>query len=325
MVAAITYKQIITVKRDLLLAYVALAIVCVIWGTTYLALRIAVAHFPPLLFTALRQIISGSIILAATLVITKERWPQFEHVVRQLVAGFFMISIGNGFVAWAEMYIPSGIAAIMCSTMPVVVIIINIAIHREEKVNANIVTGVILGMLGIILIFSEHLSDFSRAEYIGGILLTFSAVLGWAFGSIWIKKKNNSSNLFLNAALQMIGGGVWLIPISIVFDDYTTISFESEAVYPFIYLVAFGSIVAYLSYTYALRKLPMTFVSLYAYINPLVAIILGWAVLSEKLNGRIFIAFLITVAGIYLVNRGYQQIKAIQSVLLPTRENPQVK
>lgn len=292
-----------------MLAYLALAAVCVIWGTTYLALRIAVAHFPPLLFTALRQTIAGLIIVGTTLWLMKATLPSLAHTLRQAVAGFFMISVGNGFVAWAEMYIPSGIAAIICSLMPVVVILINISIHREERPNATIILGVALGLLGIILIFSEHLSEFSNSEYVSGIILTFLAVLGWAGASIWIKKKNTESNLYMNAGLQMFFGGFLLFPLSLVFDDYSTISWSPEAIYPFIYLVVFGSLVAYVAYSYALRKLPMTIVSLYAYINPLVAVVLGWAVLNEKLNGKIGLAFLITVLGIYTVNKGYQQLK----------------
>jgi drug/metabolite transporter (DMT)-like permease len=303
------------VKRDLLFAYIALAVVCVIWGTTYLALRIAVLHFPPLLFTALRQVLSGLIIVLSTLIIYKGSWPSWNHVLRQSIAGFFMISIGNGFVAWGEMFVPSGIAAIICSLMPAVVILLNIGFHREEKPNGKILIGVALGLVGILLIFSEHITEFSNAQYVGGILLIFSAVLGWALGSIWIKKKNNSTNLFLNAGIQMFGGGIWLFPISLAFDDYSTISLAPEAVYPFIYLVVFGSIIAYVSYSYALRKLPMTIVSLYAYINPLVAVILGWLVLNEKLNIKIMIAFGITVAGIYLVNKGYQQGKKLETSL----------
>jgi drug/metabolite transporter (DMT)-like permease len=298
-----------TVKKNYLLAYLALAAVCVIWGTTYLALRIAVAHFPPLLFTALRQTIAGLIIIGATLLLMKASLPSKQHMLRQAVAGFFMISIGNGFVAWAEMYIPSGIAAIICSLMPVMVILMNLSVHREEKPNALILLGSVLGLLGIVLIFSEHLAEFTRREYVLGIVLTFLAVLGWAGASIWIKKKNTESNLYLNAGLQMLFGGALLFPLSAAFDDYTMISWTAEAIYPFIYLVVFGSIVAYISYSYALRKLPMTIVSLYAYINPLVAVVLGWLVLDEKLNDKIGVAFLITVVGIYIVNKGYQQIK----------------
>jgi drug/metabolite transporter (DMT)-like permease len=297
------------VKKQMMLAYLALAAVCIIWGTTYLALRIAVTSFPPLLFTALRQVIAGAIIIGTTLWLMKATLPSRQHMFRQAIAGFFMISVGNGFVAWAEMYIPSGIAAIICSMMPVMVILINLSVNKEEKPNAMIILGSMLGLLGIVLIFSEHLAEFSKREYIAGIFLTVLAVIGWAGASIWIKKKNTESNLYMNAGLQMFFGGAWLLPLSLIFDDYRMISWTAQAIYPFIYLVIFGSIIAYISYSYALRKLPMTIVSLYAYINPLVAVILGWLVLDEKLNGKIGLAFLITVVGIYTVNKGYQQLK----------------
>ena len=174
------------VKKDLLLAYLALVAICIIWGTTYLALRIAVVHFPPFLFTALRQVIAGGIILAVTYAIGKNTSLTREHIIRQAIAGFFMISLGNGLVAWAEMFVPSGIAAILCSLMPVLVILINISINREEKTNGGIIAGVALGLLGIMLIFSEHLTEFSQPQYTAGIFFIFLAVIAWAGASIWI-------------------------------------------------------------------------------------------------------------------------------------------
>jgi drug/metabolite transporter (DMT)-like permease len=136
--------------------------------------------------------------------------------------------------------------------------------------------------------------------------MTFVAVICWASGSIWIKKRNGESNPFINAGLQMFFGGVWLLPFTLIFDDLSNIAWSAEAFYAMVYLIIFGSIVAYASYSYALKKLPMTIVSLYAYVNPIVAIVLGWAVLGEKLNARIVLAIILTVAGIYIVNRGYQ-------------------
>lgn len=292
-----------------MLAYLALAAVCIIWGTTYLALRIAVGNFPPFLFTALRQILAGSLILLTAFFLVKSGWPAPKQLLRHAVAGFFMISLGNGLVAWSEMFISSGIAAIICSTMPVVVILINLAISREEKTNALILFGVLTGLAGIVLIFSENLTDLSNSGYLAGIIFTFIAVVSWAGASTWMKKSPSNTNLYVNAALQMLFGGVLLLPISLAFDDYSTITFRAQAVWPFIYLVIFGSIVAYLCYSYALRKLPLTLVSLYAYINPLVAVLLGWIVLGEKLNVRIAIAAAVTIAGIFLVNKGYQQVR----------------
>lgn len=163
--------------------YIALAAVCIIWGTTYLALRIAVLHFPPFLFTAIRQTIAGLLLLAIIFTFRKARWPPGTHLWRQAIGGFFMISLGNGLVAWAEMHIPSGVAAIICSLMPVLVILLNVMIHRDEKPTLVIVSGVILGLAGIVLIFREYIAGFSKMEYIGGIILTFAAVLAWAGGS----------------------------------------------------------------------------------------------------------------------------------------------
>ena len=293
-------------KKDLLIPYIALSAICLIWGTTYLVLRIAVLHFPPFLFVTIRQLIAGSLLIAFMLLSGKAAWPDRAHLFRQAVAGFFMISLGNGLVAWAEVVIPSGVAAIICSLMPMVVILINLGVNKDERPTVAILTGVLLGLGGIMMIFGEHLVEFAKIEYQLGILVIFIAVLSWAGGSVWLKRRGNDGNAFLNAGLQMFFGGIWLIPGALIFDDLGHVTWSAEAFYSMIYLVLIGSIVAYACYSYVLRKLPMTIVSLYAYVNPIVAVILGWIVLSEKLNLRIGIAILVTVAGIYIVNRGYQ-------------------
>jgi drug/metabolite transporter (DMT)-like permease len=294
------------VKKDLLIPYIALGAICLIWGTTYLVLRIAVLHFPPFLFVTIRQLLAGSLLIGFMLLSGKAEWPARAHIARQAVAGFFMITLGNGLVAWAEVVIPSGVAAIICSLMPMVVILINLGINKDERPTVPILIGVLLGLGGIMMIFGEHLVEFSKIEYQVGILVIFIAVLSWAGGSVWLKKRGNDGNTFLNAGLQMFFGGIWLIPGAVIFDDLSRISWSAEAFYSMIYLVLIGSIVAYACYSYVLRKLPMTIVSLYAYVNPIVAVVLGWIVLGEKLNLKIGIAILITVAGIYIVNRGYQ-------------------
>src|SRR5688572_8795031 len=210
------------------IAYLALAAVCIIWGTTYLALRIAVVGFPPFLFTALRQTTAGLILLGFMFTVGKAVWPNKEHIFRQAIGGFFMLSLGNGLVAWAEMHIPSGVAAIICSLMPVLVIMINLFASRDEKPTLPIALGVVIGLIGIVMIFSEHISEFSKTEYIIGIVLTFGAVVSWAGGSIWIKKKNTDSNPFVNAGLQMLFGGLWCFPLSLAFDDLSVVTWTAE-------------------------------------------------------------------------------------------------
>jgi drug/metabolite transporter (DMT)-like permease len=240
------------------------------------------------------------------LTIGKVKWPNRKVLVDQAISGLFMVTLGIAIVGWAEVYISSGVAAIICSMMPIWTVLINVLVTKDEKPNWLILLGLATGLAGILMIFGEHLTEFSNANYTKGIVLTFLANLFWAIGSIWIKKKNQNSNPFLNAGLQMLFGGLFLIPISLLLDDYTAIHWNNEVVFSLIYMILIGSVAAYACYSYAIKKLPMTLVSLYAYINPIVAVILGWLILNEKLNFQIGLAIIVTVAGIYLVNRGYQ-------------------
>ena len=289
-----------------LLAYFALGAVCIIWGTTYLALRIGVTQFPPFLFSMIRFLIAGPILVVFMLTAGKTSWPDKKTLINQAICGFLMITLGISVVGWSEMYISSSVAAVICSVMPIWTILINLIVSKDERPNWLIVLGAVTGLSGIVMIFGEHLAEFSDSNYRTGIVLIFMANLSWAIGSIWIKKKNHNSNPFLNAGLQMLFGGLLLIPFSLVLDDYSSIHWSTEVIYSLIYMILVGSVAAYACYSYAIKKLPMTIVSLYAYINPIVAVILGWMILNEKLNTRIGIAILVTIAGIYFVNRGYQ-------------------
>jgi drug/metabolite transporter (DMT)-like permease len=300
------------VKKENLLAYICLAGISIIWGTTFLVMRIGVMQFPPFLFAAIRQIMAGSLLCGILLIIKKENLPSFTALRIQAFRGFLMITCGNGLVSWAEVVVTSGLAAIICSTLPVMVILINLAINRNERPTPTIVFGSIIGLTGIVLIFSEFLSDFINPQYQIGILLIFTATLTWGIGSILTKRSIQNSNPFLNAGLQMLFGGIFCLPFSFVFDDLQHIVWTNEVLFALSYLIIVGSIGAFSMYVYTLSKLPMTIASLYSYINPLVAVVLGWVVLNEKLNLKIGIAFLITVCGIYLVNYGYQQQKKKQ-------------
>jgi drug/metabolite transporter (DMT)-like permease len=296
------------VKKNIttLTAYVALAAVCVIWGTTYLAMRVGVQHFQPFLFAVIRQLVAGGLLITLLLIGRKTKMPSWKDIWYQSVAGFFMISLGNGLVAWAEVHIPSGIAAVICSLVPIVVILINLGVNTGERPNIPIIVGAVLGFAGISTIFAEDLSQFSNRGYLFGIIVTFVAVIAWAGGSIWLKHRKTQTDLFLNVAIQMFSGGLWLIPFSLAFDDLSAVTWTTDVAVPMVYLVLVGSIIAFSCYLYALRHLPMTIVSLYAYVNPIIAVILGWLILDEKLNATMGIAILLTVAGIYIVNRGHQ-------------------
>lgn len=296
---------------NLFLPYLALTAVSIIWGTTYLVLRIGVLEFPPFLFTAIRQTTAGILLLTVLLLVRVPLQFSPRYLLHQSVAGFLLITLGNGLVAWAEVHIPSGVAAVLCSSLPVAVILINLIIYREPPAPV-IVVGTILGMAGMLLMFSEHLADLARMEYRLGVFWTLVAVVSWASGSIWLKHKHQQSNPFVNAAFQMLAGGLFCLLLSLFTDDWQSVIWSDKTAYALLYLILFGSLLAYASYLYALRKLPISVVSLYAYINPVVAVVLGWLVLDEKLNLRIVIAIAIVLTGIFLVNQGYRFVNALR-------------
>lgn len=287
-------------------AYLALAAVCIIWGTTYLGLRIGVTQFPPFLFSFLRFISAGSILVMFMLTVGKTPLPKKDVLLNQSFCGLLMVTLGISMVGWAEVYISSGLAAIICSCMPIWALLINVLITKDEQPNWIIVLGLAAGITGIVLIFGEHINEFTQTNYTQAIVATFLANLSWAAGSIWIKKKGGVGNPFMNAGIQMLAGAIFLIPLTLVFDDYRAVQWSGSLVYTLAYMSLIGSVAAYACYSYAIKNLPMTIVSMYAYINPVVAVVLGWLILNEKLNALIAIAILITLSGIYMVNLGYQ-------------------
>lgn len=272
-------------------------------------MRIGVEGFPPFLFAGIRQFSGGLLLALFLLIFKKVKLPTLSQLGKQAFAGFLMITLGNGLVSWAEVYIPSSLAAIICSFMPVWVIIINLTINKAERPNALIILGVITGLIGILVVFSEHLLALTNSNYRIGIIFTVIASLTWALGSINMKRLADGSNPFLNAGLQMLFGGLWCFVISFFVDSYANLNWATVPYIPLIYLSLVGSLAAFAMYAYVVIKLPLTIASMFSYVNPLVAVVLGWLILDEKLNSKIGIAIAITVLGIYLVNRGYQQKK----------------
>src|SRR4029077_3086946 len=211
----LTIKLFMSNQSRPLIAYLALGAVCIIWGTTYLALRIGVTQFPPFLFSVMRFLCAGLILLGFMLTVGKASLPGKKSLFNQAIAGLLMVTLGIAVVGWAEMYVSSGLAAIICSMMPIWVVLINVSVNRNERPTFPIVLGLLIGLSGIVMIFGEHLSDFSDSRYTFGIALAFLANLSWAVGSVWTKKKNDQTNPFLNAGLQMFFGGLFLIPLSL--------------------------------------------------------------------------------------------------------------
>lgn len=295
-------------------AYVALGTICLLWGTTYLALRIGVQSFPPFLLSGIRQALAG-LLLVGFFLIKGYKLPPWKTLKYHVLAGFLMVFLGNGVVAWGEKFVPSGIAAVICSFMPVWVILIN-TFTGGEKTNLWVVLGVLIGFAGIAGIFSENLADFANPDYTAGIAIIFVASFSWAAGMLVNKRKNSGGHPFFSAGLQMFSGGVLMLMATPALDDLSHFNPQPDAWWALAYLIVFGSIIAYSAYVYALGKLPASTVSMYSYVNPLVALVLGNLILDEKLNPMIGLFSLLTLAGIYLVNKG-NKIQAYDGNFFP--------
>ncbi|UKJ06607.1 DMT family transporter [Solitalea lacus] len=296
-------------------AYIALAIICVTWGTTFLATRVGIQSIPPILFAAVRQLLAATFFFSVFF-IRKGNLPKWSELRMQVLAGLLMITFGNGVVAWGVKHVSSGLATIICSMMPIWVILINLIGNSGEKLNWKIGIGTLMGFTGLALIFSDNLADFQNREYLFGIIVIVFASISWTLGTM-IAKRNYSEEVspFLASGIQTLSGGLMLFVFSPFVDDYTYLKFDQNGLWALAYLVILGSIISYTCYSYALSKLPTSIVAMYAYINPIIAVIMGWLILNEKLNNIIGISAVIILAGLYLVNQGFKAQKTDQAAL----------
>ncbi len=289
-------------------AYAALIFICIAWGTTYLAIRLGVMHFPAFLYAAIRQVVSGAIILGIALFMSRKVDISGKNLLHQALVGFLLITLGNGLVTWAERYVPSGVAALICSLMPIIAVLINLMMSKQEKLNVPIVVGMLIGFAGVGLIFKDDVGKITDTDYVLGAVATLVATSSWALGSVINKKKPSTVNPVFNSGLQLMFGGCFLFLFSPVVDDYGSMNlWHPEVIWSLVYLIVFGSVLAYTAYMFALKELPVGVVTLYAYVNPLVAVVLGYLVLNEPLNWYTALAFLSIVTGVYIVNYGYRK------------------
>lgn len=289
-------------------AIIALIIVCIFWGTTYLALRIGVKDFPPFLFSGIRQVSAGLLLLVIMYFAKMLEKVTFKDIAKQALPGILLITLGNGIIGWAELYIPSGLAALIVSVMPIYIVIMNIISGKEKKkFNLKIIGGFALGCIGIILIFKDNLADLAKPEYFWGVVASFGACVFWALASIYMKHTSFTTSPYTNASIQFISGGIGLFLFSLMFDDYAQLSaITADSLWALLYLTIVGSLLSYLSYLYAIQHLPIVMVSTYAYVNPIIAILLGVLILSERITWITVLALATTLYGVYLINSGYR-------------------
>jgi drug/metabolite transporter (DMT)-like permease len=283
--------------------------VCVIWGTTYLVIRIGVGHMPPMLFAGIRWVMAGVIF------ITVLKWqgkslPKAKELVHLAVVGLALIGFGNGLVVFAEQWIPSGLAALLITTVPFFMVGMESFLPKGPRLNATIITGLIMGLIGGLLIFGEDVKYLADPNNLVGVLGLLGAVFFWSIGSLYSKYVKVDVHPLMGASVQMLIAGIVLSVVGILIGELPRLNFEIIGLLSLAYLVIVGSLVGYCSYIYAIAKLPLSLISTYAYINPVIALFLGWIILDEKLNFQIAIAAAVIIAGVFIVKQGTSRLKS---------------
>lgn len=284
-------------------AYLALALICIVWGTTYTAIKYAVMDFPPFLLVGIRQTAAGLLLLTLAFFSGKIQMPDRRYIGLQALTGMATITGGNGFVTWGMQYVSSGLAAIIGSLTPVLVVLLSLAWHGKERIHGRMIMGVLLGFVGLALIFREGWQDFVRPEYRWGIAGCFASVFTWSLGTVMAKQWNSPGvSPLLNAGLQITSGGLGGFIMSFFFDTSHTIHHSTQGWMAVVYLATIGSALAFTLYMFVLKHLSATISSLYTYINPVVAILLGWALLGEALTPWEVVGMALTILGVWIVN-----------------------
>jgi drug/metabolite transporter (DMT)-like permease len=288
------------------LIFAAFAGLYIIWGSTYLAIRIALEHIPPFFLVATRFFIAGGILLAWCLY-KGEKFPSFKSFYTIGLGGVLMLFLGNGAVSWAEQYIPSGLTAIIVATVPLWFVLLDKSHWKYYFSNKIIVLGILIGFGGVLMLFagkgSIGLSGDKMRLLSFGVLLI--GTIGWATGSLYSKYKEVDGSVTMKAAVQMLAAAIVSTLVGFISNEQSKLNIHSitiESGMAMVYLIMMGSLVGYMSYIWLLSVRPASVVGTYAYVNPVVAVFLGLLILNEPITSSQLVALLVILVGVILVN-----------------------
>jgi len=287
-------------RARILAAFIA---VYIVWGSTYLAIRYAVQTIPPFVMVGTRFIVSGVILYAWA------RWrgsprPTSAQWKDATVTGALMLCCGNGAVSWAEQRVPSGIASLLVAVVPLWMVLVDWLRPRGERPRAVVVIGVIVGLVGLaVLVGPASLSGKGEVDSAGAIVLILGS-LAWAAGSVFNRHGSRPDSAAMSTGLQMIGGSIALLLLGVMRGELAQLhvrEISAASWAGWIYLVTFGSLVGFTAYIYLLQTVSPAKASTYAYVNPLVAVLLGWAIAGESVTVRSLGAAAIILAGVAMI------------------------
>jgi drug/metabolite transporter (DMT)-like permease len=288
-------------KNNKSLIIISFIAIYVIWGSTYLFNKIAVTELPPFFLASIRFLAAGILImiiaksLKKSLVITK------KQLLNSLISGFLFLVYGNGVFVWALKYVDSGFASLLASTQPLFVLLLLRLIDQKQMQKKSII-GVLLGVLGMYLLVSQSEITVSE-ESLLGIFMMFTCVLSWSYGSVFVSKADLPKNFFVSTGYQMIMAGILLVIASLGFNEEwispNLWSFKVQA--SMLFLTTFGSILAFTAFNYLLKLVSPEKVSTSAYVNPIIAMFLGWYFLEEEFTTQSIVASVVLLTGVYFI------------------------
>ncbi len=300
------------------MAYLALAAVCFFWGTTYLAIRISLETLPPALMLGIRYVLSGGALLVGAKVAGMPI-PRGRELWLTALCGVIGIGSGNGFLALAELRIPSGTAALFYTTAPFWMVGIDAFLPQGKKPLLATILGLFVGLFGVAyMIYPAAIHEGMHGNTWPGFLLIQLSAAGWSLGSLLQKRVHSHAPPFITGAVQQFAMGVASLSFGAVFEKMPAVV-GTRATLALLYLVIFGSIVGYSAFIYVVKNLPVAIASIYYFVNPVVAVVLGWLFFREPFGVRSAIAMLIVFAGIGIV-RWSERAKADTRLLTDTEE-----
>jgi drug/metabolite transporter (DMT)-like permease len=283
------------------LAFVA---IYVVWGSTYLAIRYAVETIPPLLTAGTRHLTAGTILLLWCL--GRGQKPTREQWKASVMIGVLFFLIGHGTLHWAERIVPSGLAALLVATEPIWVFVLSAAADRRWRLNLSLVLGFVLGLAGVGLLFRGHEVISGRGMLSGSIAVLIGG-LSWAAGIVYSRRSRLSGHPMLLSALSLVSGGVMLLISGLIFGETRHLAFSSisqRSIAGLAYMIVFGSILAFTAYNWLLERFSPTLVATHTYVNPIVAVLLGWWLAGERLSMSLGLAAVMIVGAVVLIERG---------------------
>lgn len=290
--------------------YIALTITSIVWGTTWVASKIAVSTVPAFQIAYTRQFLAGSFLVAFFVIFKKRPLPTAKQFRWLIVMAFLMFVFANGLSMWGIQYIPAGLGSLILALYPLCVVIIEVLFFGNRNITILTFLGLFLGIAGIALVFYEHSFTNAHPKYYTGIIMSVVAMLAWSIGTVFLARNKANMNPYYGTGWQMLISSAVLFIIAETTQKTIPFSnFTNQSWLIILYLVFIGSIGAFIAFIYSTKTLPAAIASLYAYINPFVAMFVASLFLNERLTINILWGSVITLSGVFLVNYSLKRMR----------------